>query len=364
MPEQQPTHQYPALALLLLLTLCIGACGEDSEPQLPELPLGSASFSTEEGLQLIDCTSGDVLGDYQYVLGNDKLRLATRMDGSKVFIDRKGQPVMEADTAATAFVDGIARLVQGDRHVFIDTQGQVLADEDQSIIGIAPGTGVKIKYDQKSQTTTLIDRDGAVIEELPRTRMFHWSGSLAMAFQYGPADSEDGFEIYYFNREGQRVAGPFEAAGELSDGMALIATDKGYGYIDGLGKIVIEPHYDIAFTFASGVAPVKEAGRWYLINRDGDVVARAPRETEMMRPCFGGVCPVQVKGGRWGAVDTQGRWIIHPGLTSIGSFAQGCAQAVKDDGAGVLDRHGNWLMFQDGNQPTPLSWSKKEIIAD
>lgn len=45
-----------------------------------------------------------------------------------------------------------------------------------------------------------------------------------------------------------------------------------YAFIDGSGKMVVQPQFQDAGKFEEGLAPVKVNGRWGYINKDGKYV--------------------------------------------------------------------------------------------
>lgn len=59
---------------------------------------------------------------------------------------------------------------------------------------------------------------------------------------------------------------------EFYNGLALISTNKGYGYINSKGKIVIDPCYTTAGRFYTELARVKIDGKYGYINTKGELV--------------------------------------------------------------------------------------------
>lgn len=62
---------------------------------------------------------------------------------------------------------------------------------------------------------------------------------------------------------------------EFSNGLALISTNKGYGYINTKGEIVIEPCYTTAGRFYTELARVKIEGKYGYINTNGELAIPA-----------------------------------------------------------------------------------------
>jgi len=60
--------------------------------------------------------------------------------------------------------------------------------------------------------------------------------------------------------------------GQFYDGMALITTNIGYGYINTKGEVVIQPIFDSANDFCNGIACVKKADLYGYINTSGEYI--------------------------------------------------------------------------------------------
>jgi hypothetical protein len=64
----------------------------------------------------------------------------------------------------------------------------------------------------------------------------------------------------------------------MSEGLAVVGMQTGgevkYGYLDINGVVIIEPKYDSAVSFRSGLALVRSGNEFMYIARDGRVVWR------------------------------------------------------------------------------------------
>lgn len=62
----------------------------------------------------------------------------------------------------------------------------------------------------------------------------------------------------------------YEAIGPCSDGMIAVKLNSKWGYLDKLGKLVIEPIYEVAGVFMYDIAKVAiVAGKEFYINKKG-----------------------------------------------------------------------------------------------
>lgn len=136
----------------------------------------------------------------------------------------------------------------------------------------------------------------------------------------------------------------------------LAAFEDGFnrwGYIDSTGKEVIPAQYAQADDFSQGRARVTKFGLFAkhtgTIDRLGkfteieNTIVKASAET----PSVSALKPVQSEG-KWGFVDSYGRFVVHPSFESVKAFYQGTA-AVKVDG--------RWgIVNQDGFMVIPASF--------
>jgi hypothetical protein len=89
----------------------------------------------------------------------------------------------------------------------------------------------------------------------------------------------------YVNRRGVLVIpGPFEDAGEFSEGLARVSVKGRDGYIDTAGAIVIAPRFDGAMPFVGGLALVVNGDLWSDIDRRGRVVLHDAFRTSTLPP--------------------------------------------------------------------------------
>ena len=68
------------------------------------------------------------------------------------------------------------------------------------------------------------------------------------------------------------IQAQFSDAGHFSEGLAPVAVDGKWGYIDKTGALTIKPRFDAALPFSRGVARVKTGGVWRRINSKGRLV--------------------------------------------------------------------------------------------
>ena len=148
------------------------------------------------------------------------------------YMDNQGNLVIDTiyDFARVFTEDGLARVRQGSRHMFIDKGGKCVLNVDSTISGFTNNRAAVILNGEEC----LIDKSGNKICNL----------------------NCDGF--YSFQ----------------DDGLATIKQDGKYGKIDSLGNVVISAKYENLGVFRNGLAAARLNGKWGLIDRNGKEVVR------------------------------------------------------------------------------------------
>lgn len=118
----------------------------------------------------------------------------------------------------------------------------------------------------------------------------------------------------------------------VSDGIRLfpVRIDGEWGYINHNGRIMVEPEFNSAETFAEGLARIREGSVGY-IDPEGEYVIK-PRFEDGL-PFQEGLAAVKVDG-RWGFINKSGAFAINPQYINVYSF--------KDDRAFVLTPSFDW----------------------
>ncbi|MCM3873100.1 MAG: WG repeat-containing protein [Pyrinomonadaceae bacterium] len=137
-----------------------------------------------------------------------------------------------------------------------------------------------------------------------------------------------------------------------SNALFPIEQNSRWGYIDSLGKIVIEPRFEAAGEFSHGLAPVEIDAKWGFINETGELVVKA--QYSGAHEFSEGLARVQVGGdkygmyGKWGFIDETGRMVIEPRygeLNGVGDgdsdFHEGLAMFEIDRKKGFIDKAGS-----------------------
>ncbi len=194
--------------------------------------------------------------------------------------------------------------------------------------------------------------------------------------------SGSSFPAAYIDKSGNTViefAKGVSEAGQFSEGLAAVrmygsVSSGKLGYIDRSGTLVIPYQFAVGGAFHEGLAAVAFDGQCFVEARDGSPRSAPPSVpaatscggvpsfitqrcaegfidrtgkvaflSESVRDFSEGLAAVE-RGGRWGFIGPDGRFLIEPRFEAAQSFSEGVA-AVKHEGKwGYVDRSGSWLL--------------------
>ena len=146
---------------------------------------------------------------------------------------------------------------------------------------------------------------------------------------------------YHVNKKGITISTTtWNDAGEFVEGLATVNENGKWGFIDTLGKKVIETKYDVVSNFSKGAAMVKLNDGFFLINKKGEAIGNAKYEAAGNPD--NGTFPVQ-KDKLAGLMDSKGNIIIDLKYNSIMYMTEDRVWAAKDGKWGLLDNKGKAL---------------------
>jgi hypothetical protein len=268
-------------------------------------------------------------------------------DGHAGFINAAGRVLIPPRFdigwfAEEDFVEGLSPARQGDNWGFIDKTGHwAVPPRYWRVDAFSEGLAAVV-YQIKGYffPAAYIDRSGKVVIDFP---------------------------------EGVGTAGPF------SEGLAAVGTNgkAGFGrlgYIDRSGKFVIPYELALAGPFHNGLAAVVFDGQCYIEARDGSPRSTPPSVTpasscggvpdSITEPCaegfidktgqvvfrFQGVrnfsegMAAVEKDGKWGFIESDGRFRVPPAYESVRSFSESLAAARSQGKWGYINPTGQWII--------------------
>src|SRR6266404_1757930 len=132
----------------------------------------------------------------------------------------------------------------------------------------------------------------------------------------------------------------FAFISEFSDGLAFASEDGQHvGFIDVTGAFRIPARFETAQCFRSGLAAVRQGGRWGYLDADGDIRIPFRFDGPRAQPFTCGMAGV-CSGGAWGFIDAHGEWRIRPQFDDIRPFSEGCAAVRRNNKWGLIDLSG------------------------
>jgi hypothetical protein len=136
-----------------------------------------------------------------------------------------------------------------------------------------------------------------------------------------------------------------------------VGVDGKIGYIDGSGRVVIEPQFQRAEIFSEGLAPAGVGDtpfscRWGYIDKAGAWVIQ-PQFGEGLGAFTEGLAVIQQHqpdgSFLYGYIDKTGDWVIEPRFTDAKPFSEGLACVATDDAQGMrrygyIDKTGTFVI--------------------
>jgi hypothetical protein len=198
----------------------------------------------------------------------------------------------------------------------------------------------------------IIDRDGKLIIQEKFDYIYPFSEGIAIA------DNESGFKA--INEKGQIIFEANSFIGSFRDGIALFSQESTdgkylYGYIDKLGKIIIQPKYENAENFINGKAVVKLGeGNYELIDKTGKTLTSL--KYYYVASMGEGLITFREKSeDKVGYIDENGEVIIPPSFDYADAFKNGMAivsmnNEKPDAKYGLINNKGEYIIKPEYNE--------------
>lgn len=159
----------------------------------------------------------------------------------------------------------------------------------------------------------------------------------------------------YMDISGKEVVSPrFGKAADFHHGFALVRDGIYIGYIDRSGKFVVPALYSWGSDFDdTGLAIVRVGKkRTFIVNSRGERLSDG--NANKIYPQSEGTFTV-VSNGRYGLLDTRGKWLIKPEYDALTDCREGLIAFAKKGKWGFLDKEGNVVLPPLYSQAAPFS---------
>jgi hypothetical protein len=229
------------------------------------------------------------------------------------------------------FSDGLARVSENDDQViFMDHSGKKVLGPYKDITDFKNGMAIQGINGSSEDPLVAIDTSGrklhnAILDELKANH----AESFA-TFDYlqegGFATTTEGIM-----RGGTLVVkAKWDNCRNFSEGLAAVAVDKKWGYVDCLGHYKIPPQFEEASAFSNSLARVRKGGKWGFIDRSGKLVIKpAFEQVEDFAEDYARFAKTGANGSPvWGFINRDGQVVVAPRYVEAHNFSDGRA-AVK-----------------------------------
>lgn len=195
---------------------------------------------------------------------------------SQLYAVEKGNARKHIDKNAAP---NLLAFFEGDRYGFINQSGVIEIEPQFDLVGYFSEGLAAVMIDGK---WGYINKYGKLVIPPVFPDGTPFSEGLAVQWEERPAERE--LKWFYIDAKGDvaiesnfqryryRSGGVSSLAKPFKEGLAAIfVPEKGYGYINKEGKMVVAPMFEEAKSFSEGFAAVKDKkkGRWGFINKEG-----------------------------------------------------------------------------------------------
>lgn len=229
-------------------------------------PLGGVYLlsETEKGLAVYDTHSRQLKEfDYQKINSfSDGLAAFKSRDGLWGFLDRDLKEAIPARFVwVSGFIDGQAAAEMAEGTMIISRDGRPAKKPDVAVRNI-PKHDYGWRYARFHNRLGIQDAEGnwRLRPEYRQIRVFSTGVMLAQR--------DKTWELITAEKP-QGTGMTFKDAGNVSENRCWVQSDKGCGYLDGDGKMVIECRYEKAYDFKNGIAAVRGNKLWGFIDAAG-----------------------------------------------------------------------------------------------
>lgn len=328
------------LALIPLLTLTLGACGEDnkaSDTKSSNVATGTASASTNQNSQPADThTEKETTTDFDEQLNADTLALVDTFEPHDYLPDCKIPKSELGDVSCFSSGEkNIYRVTTDDKSYLINAKGEIIGDQN-GYDYVDYAFGDKLLAVMQNGKVGYVNRQGEMI--IP-------------AIYDDLIDPEMKYDETWANADGKYGI--------------VVAKDGKYGIINYKNEIVLPFDYDELDAFdASGTGlyfmynkigkgedAYNELREWGIINTTGKRINLTGRYGHTIGAFAGydglnenllGV--YDEKSNKYGYIDKEGNEVIAPQYDEIRSFSEGLAGVLKGDMWGFIDKDNNTII--------------------
>jgi len=248
------------------------------------------------------------------------------------YINKKGEYKINPQfNDAQFFRDGLARVVSVDGKVGYITEDGKYKIPSKFKDGTPFREGLAFVVSDGGYPTC-IDKSGETKFQLKQAKYAFWfSEGLAM---FQTSDSKFGF----VDELGKVVVNPqFEFARPFNEGYAAVCQNKKWGFIDKTGKIIINPQFDGVMDFHNGKAAFHNGKQCGFVDNKGSYVINPQFDYTMS--ISEGMATIY-SGKLFGYIGEDGKIMINPQFEEALSFKNNLALIKQSDKYGFINKEG------------------------
>ncbi|MCC3529452.1 MAG: WG repeat-containing protein [Microcoleus sp. PH2017_22_RUC_O_B] len=322
-----------------------------------------AAFKKDRKWGFIDINGNVViLPQFEEVTNFVEGRAIFKKDSKRGLIDASGKIVIEPniDDLYSVYEQRLA-FMKNNKWGLMDLEGNIIVEPYFTQISVfSEGLAIySIESQPNSQELGLLDRNGRIINKLSNNLNLSFEPDIkSIRFNNGrlpvykidsdllPLDKWFDARVHslwgYIDRTGHTtVPLKYDSVSDFSECLAQVKKTGIQGFIDPLGKIVIDTKpYDAVGFFSEGLAPVQIQEKWGYIDRTGKVVINF--QFDGATGFSNGLASVNING-KWGAIDRQGTIIIKPQFDNALNFIEPLSGVTIGKQSGYIDRTGKFV---------------------
>ncbi|MGD1930473.1 MAG: WG repeat-containing protein [Leptolyngbyaceae cyanobacterium] len=298
-------------------------------------------------------------------------RAVVTVDGNQGLIDKSGEYVLPPTfKKITKFSQERAFVLVKDNWQLVDESGRYVTQNSfKQVRGFREGLAVFTGFNDDYDIQGYIDREGSISILAGDDFSIDIEG---IGFSYGRAPVyrlRTNLLSILWGRPSRRVYGLINNAGELiiplkyelididSPCRAITIANSQYGVIDLEGNVVVQNHYNYIGDFSEGLALIQRNpgdkygyidGHGRLIIEPIQAIRAMPSEFSWSRNFHDGRALFRGTEGRYGYIDKSGSIVIEPNFDKAYPFKNGLARFENVDEWGYIDLSGNIVWFSDG----------------
>lgn len=318
-------------------------------------------FYGKKGMGFIDKETGNVVIEAQYCLGQsrpffDGLAKICK-DNKYGFIDKKGRIIINIEYEnARDFSEGLAAVEKDGKWGFIDKTGRTVIDFEYDFVKSFSNGLAAVEKDGKRRS--YIDKTGNKIIDLESNKSINSIGNFSEGLSKIYIINPEG-KFGFIDKVGNTIIDfKYDIASNFSEGLVYVEKNGKWGFVDKTGRAIIDfkhktvkdgrsvmgsyvdysEEYAIGYpVFRDGLAPVAKNGKFGFIDKTGRTAINF--EYDEVSNFSDGIAIV-MKNNKFGIIHNSGKMIANIEFDYVRIETKGVAVLIKDGKLFYFDKNG------------------------